>query len=194
MGFFLSFLIEVNFGLDPCTFLNLTISERTAASFGSCQLAMNCLLFIPVLLFGRDLVGWGTIANMVLIGYISDFCRWCWARILPSDFFAGSARVPVFIISLLLFVFAASLYMNADMGVSPYDAIPVMIGRCIPKCSFRFVRMGFDFLVILIGVLLGGTPTVGNILMALLLGPVITMVGKQLSKTLLRESRESLAA
>jgi hypothetical protein len=38
--------------------------------------------------------------------------------------------------------------------------------------------------VIIIGCLFGGTPNIGIILMALALGPVITAVGKKLSKFL----------
>ena len=54
------------------------------------------------------------------------------------------------------------------------------------KIPFRFVRMAFDFTVIGLGMLLGGHPTIGNILIALLLGPVVSCVGGVLSRTVLR--------
>ena len=45
MGFFLSFLIKVNLGTDPCTFMNLTISRFLGISFGNWQLLLNSVLF-----------------------------------------------------------------------------------------------------------------------------------------------------
>ena len=33
------------------------------------------------------------------------------------------ARIPVFVFALLGFVVSVAVYMNADMGVAPYDAV-----------------------------------------------------------------------
>jgi uncharacterized membrane protein YczE len=88
-----------------------------------------------------------------------------------------------FIISFSMFVISASFYMNANMGVAPYDAIPLMIKRYIlKKAPFAIIRICFDYTAILIGVLCGGKPNIGIMLMALFLGPVITAVGKLLNK------------
>ena len=76
MGFVLSFLIEVDMGTDPCSFMNVSISERLPISFGTWQLICNILLFIPQILWGRKYIGPGTVFNMVFIGYIADFFRW----------------------------------------------------------------------------------------------------------------------
>ena len=76
--------------------------------------------------------------------------------------------------------------MNADVGVAPYDAMPLILhDRVLKKVPFKFVRIAYDFLVIIIGCIFGGTPNIGIILMALALGPVITAVGKRLNKFLM---------
>jgi hypothetical protein len=41
--------------------------------------------------------------------------------------------------------------------------------------------MGYDFLAIIIGYLLGAVPNIGIVIMALLLGPAISYVGKKLA-------------
>lgn len=184
MGVFLSFLIEVNMGTDPCTFMNVAISEKFGILFGTWQLILNAFLFIVVIIFDIKKIGPGTFANMVFIGYISDFCRLVlWPRLLPKDVFTTfPARGIIFAIAIVCFVIGASFYMNADMGVSPYDAFPVIIhDRLLKNISFKYVRMGYDFLVIIVGCIFGGKPNIGIILMALLLGPVITFVGKKLA-------------
>ncbi|WP_050008220.1 YczE/YyaS/YitT family protein [Butyrivibrio sp. WCE2006] len=184
MGFFLSFLIEVDLGTDPCTFMNITISRRLNILFGTWQLIMNTFLFIIVILFDRHQIGPGTIANMVCIGYTADLCRWIWKRTIPEYLFKEwPYRAVIFVAALILFVIAASLYMNADMGVSPYDAIPnILSNRLFKNISFKFVRIAFDGAVLLIGFLLGGRVEICTILMVFLLGPTITAVGKFLNK------------
>lgn len=185
MGFFLSFLIKVDLGTDPCTFMNLTLSRFFGISFGNWQLILNVFLFIFVILFGRKFIGFGTIANMVFIGYIADFFVWLWEKTLPEYLFTTFPyRAIVFAAALFLFIFAVSFYINAAMGVAPYDAMPQIISeRVLKKVPFAVIRICYDFLVILIGMLFGGTPNIGIVLMALFLGPIIQIVGKFLNKT-----------
>ena len=188
MGFFLSFLIKVDLGTDPCTFMNLTLSKFFGISFGNWQLLLNSVLFILVILFGRKFIGFGTIANMVFIGYIADFFCWLWARTIPEHYFTDMpSRAVIFALALFLFIISVSFYINANMGVSPYDAMPQILSeRVLKKIPFAVIRIAYDFLVILIGVLFGGTPNIGIVLMALFLGPIITVVGKFLGKHVFR--------
>lgn len=188
MGVFVSLLIETDYGQDPFTFFNLVLSSRGPLSFGTCEVIENVVVFAFVFWRRRDLIGIGSFLNMILIGYISDFCRWVYRMTLPAGFFLGLARVPVFAVAIVCFVIACALYMNADLGVAPYDALPIMLTVRFKRIPFRFVRMCFDFSVIGIGMLLGGMPTIGNILIALLLGPVVSLVGGILSRTVLADS------
>lgn len=184
MGFFLSFLIKVDLGTDPCTFMNLTISRRLGILFGTWQLTLNAVLFIFVIAFGRRFIGFGTIANMVFVGYIADFFCWLWEKTIPERFFSDfPSRAVIFALALFLFIIAVSFYMNADMGVAPYDAMPMIISdKVLKKLPFAVIRMGYDFLVIIVGVLFGGVPNIGIVLMALFLGPVIQIVGNFLNR------------
>lgn len=184
MGFFLSFLILVDLGTDPCTFMNLTLSRFFGISFGNWQLLLNLFLFIFVILFGRKFIGFGTIANMVFIGYIADFFVWLWNKTLPEYLFnVFPYRAVVFGLALFLFIVAVSFYINAAMGVAPYDAMPQIVSeKVLKKVPFAVIRICYDFLVIVIGVVFGGKPNIGIVLMALFLGPIIQVVGKFLNK------------
>ncbi|MCR4901866.1 MAG: hypothetical protein K6A23_03335 [Butyrivibrio sp.] len=186
MGFFLSFLIPIDLGTDPCTFMNVTISERLGILFGTWQLLLNLVLIIIVIFTEYKYIGPGTIANMVLIGYVADFFRWVWSKTLPESCFTDMPlRAVIFVITLAGFIVSAALYMNSDVGLSPYDAIPkILHDRLLSKIPFKFVRMAYDFLVIIIGCIFGGKPNIGIILMALALGPVISFVGKHMGKIL----------
>ncbi|MBO7613835.1 MAG: hypothetical protein J6S81_08510, partial [Treponema sp.] len=50
MGFFLSFLIKINWGTDPASFHNKTISLALGWTFGNWQLLYNTVCFVIVLL------------------------------------------------------------------------------------------------------------------------------------------------
>ena len=64
------------------------------------------------------------------------------------------------------------------MGTAPYDAIPVIISARLKKVPFKIIRMTFDFVVMIIGALFGGSIEIITILMVLGLGPVISAVGE----------------
>ena len=183
MGFFLSFLIEVNLGTDPCTFMNVAISRKFGILFGTWQLLLNAVLLLIVIKYDIRQIGPGTIANMVLIGYVADICRWLWSKILPKEFFTTFPyRGVIFAVAIVSFVISVAIYMNTDMGVAPYDAFPIIVhDRLLKNIPFKYVRMGYDFLAIIIGYLLGGIPNIGIVIMALLLGPAISYVGKKLA-------------
>ncbi len=185
MGFFLSFLIPVNYGLDPYSFMNLSVSEALGISFGTYQLLFNLLLFAIVLWKGRELIGLGTLVNMVCIGYVTDFFRWVWSK-TPLQLYFDDPRVVtlpkvlIFVIAIAGFVFSAAAYMNAGVGLSPYDAIPKILHGRFSGMPFALLRILYDYAAVLIGVLFGRVPPVGVLVMGVALGPVISLVGKLL--------------
>lgn len=57
-GFWLSLLRQINMGTDPCSLLTQGVEAHVPLSFG-------------------------TVGNMVCLGYISDFFSWIWRLALP---------------------------------------------------------------------------------------------------------------
>lgn len=203
MGFFLSFLIEISLGTDPYTFQNSVISRRIGWQFGTWQLLLNIILLVIMAVFNRHLIGIGTIANMVLIGYVSDFFRWVWGKIFPklaeicTDPSLLHAKIILFAVTLLLFVISAAFYINADMGLSPYDGLAYIIGHKLKKIPQAVSRILYDLSVIGIGLLasIGSgfdikTALIGSFAMAFTLGPAIQIVGAFVNKKILRVQPE----
>lgn len=183
MGFSLSWLLLADLGPDPYTMLNNAVSQRLGISLGSWQALLNCILLVGVLIFGGRNIGFGTLANMVLVGYSIDFFSWVWQRVLPLEIFQQfSVRLLIMVPALVLFILSAAVYMDIDMGSSPYDAIPFIIFTHFKKLPFRLLRILYDCVFILVALLFGGKLGVVTILMALALGPVIEWVGKVINK------------
>lgn len=191
MGIVLSFLVEVSYGTDPASYFNLALSERTGISYGTCNLLMNVVLFIPMLIFGRSRIGIGTAANMVLIGYICDFCRWLWARLLPPALFTlQPARGILFAVSAFLMAFCAALYMNANLGLVPYDAAPVMLAEHV-RIPFYLLRIGWDFLFLVLGVLLGKKLGLATPCLVVLFGPTVKFIGNRMHMSVVSQKEKS---
>ena len=204
MGFFLSFLLDVNWGTDPYTFQNTIISQRLRDafgpfwSFGTFQLILNAVVLVIVIIFDWHLVGLGTIANMTLIGYTSDLFRHIWKNCAFYSVYSEPsllwAKILIFIAALFFFVVAAAFYMNADMGLSPYDALPKIISDRLPKISYTIIRIIYDCTPIVIGLLfcIGSSihfvsALIGSVAMSFSLGPMITFVGKRMKKWFFKE-------
>lgn len=194
MGVFVSILVEIGWGTDPASFMNLNIASALGWGLGNTEVLVYGLMLVFTIIFGAQMIGFGTLANMILIGYVVDLCRWIWRNIGFAQFIAESSfgiRIVIFAVTILLFVIVASIYINAQMGVAPYDAMPQIISGWIPKIPFFVIRILFDLAAVLIGVIAGMLnplgvqgSAVGSIIMSLLLGPVISLVGKPLKKIL----------
>ena len=194
MGVFVSILVELGWGTDPASFMNLNIASLLNWGLGNTEVLVYGLMLVFTFIFGVEMIGFGTLANMILIGYVVDLCRWIWEKtgftaVLTQGSFG--VRILIFAVTLLLFVTVAAVYINAQMGVAPYDAIPNILSRWMPKIPFFIVRIVFDLSAVLLGVIAGKLnpngiqgSIVGSILMSLLLGPVITLVGEPLKKIL----------
>ena len=194
MGVFVSILVEIGWGTDPASFMNLNIASALGWGLGNTEVLVYGLMLVFTIIFGAQMIGFGTLANMILIGYVVDLCRWIWRNIGFADFIAESStpiRILIFAITLICFVIVAAIYINAQMGVAPYDAMPQIISEWIPKVPFFVIRILFDLAAVLIGVIAGKLnpegiqgSAIGSIVMSFMLGPVISLVGKPL-KTIL---------
>lgn len=181
-GFGLSLLIRLALGTDPCSCLTQGVINYVPISFGTAQLLCHLVTFILVLRFDMSYIGFGTIGNMVCLGYISDFFGWIWDTVLPQGFFAPMpVRWGLLVPVLIVFILGASTYMTAGLGSSPYDAMPFIISHKCKKLSFKVIRMIWDIGFMAAGFVLGGDVGIVTLGVAFFLGPVITFMQKKLA-------------
>jgi len=191
MGITVQLLNMTQLGPDPYSAMNYGISGRTGISFGTCQLTFNLILFLLVFWQDKKLFGLGTIGNMVVVGYVADFTNWLVNRLgifpEPENWTLGLS-LGVMVPSLIVFMFAAALYMNCGLGTSPYDALPYLVHRKIEKATkktipFKITRMLYDGLATVVAYLIGGSLGIVTILMVFFLGPCIDVVSKLVAKS-----------
>lgn len=201
MGFFLSLLIEVGWGTDPCSFLNLNVCRTIHWTLGTWQMTFNLVLFILVFFFAPQTIGFGTFANMFLIGYTTDFFSWIWKISKVHDFIQDGnflVHLGFFSLAIIFFIISASIYMNSKLGLGSYDAVVIIISERLKKVPFFVIRMCYDFSAVFIGFIASRfNPNgmqgsiIGSLIMSFLLGPTITLVGRIMNKLFFKDDSDS---
>ena len=183
MGFSIAVLEFVDYGTDPYAFMNFAIADALGWRLGNWQLLMNILLFIPVLLWGREQIGLGTVFMMVLLGYVIDAFLWLLTLAgLPALMEYTTLRVALMLAALGIFCLSAAFYMSTGLGTSPCDAVSVILAHKFPKLPFKLTRFLYDAVTVAIGVAFGGKLGVVTVLTVLFLGVTIEFVADKVFK------------
>lgn len=169
------------FGVDAFTCMNLGISGFIRMSFGTWQLIMNTVILIVIFFTVWRCIGLGTVVNMVCVGYLADFICWLFLDILKVEM-TLPLRIIALIIGMLFAGLGVALYMVADMGVAPYDAVGIIIEEVTHnKLKYDKARVISDVTVVIVGVVfclmsggkLGLIIGIGTVCNALFNGPLI---------------------
>jgi uncharacterized membrane protein YczE len=194
-GISVGFFKIAAFGVDPFQSLMSGIDKLIPLSFGILYVIVNALLLLFALIFDRHYIGIATFINLFLLGYIVEFTQWLLCLIFPG---AGVAvRIVFFIVGFISLCFSSSLYMTADLGVSTYDAIAIVMAEKWKLGKFKYIRIATDSVCIVIGIamfLLGSgavtdIPTfvgIGTILTAFFMGPLIDFFNRTVSRPMLK--------
>lgn len=179
-GFGTSWLIRLGMGSDPFTNFAVACDGYSPLSYGTTQALINAVMIIYVVVFNRQMIGYGTLANMVLLGYIIDFFDWIWDKVLPINLFDNRLLAWVILIpAFVCVIIGASVYMTAGLGASPYDGIPFILSEQLKK-PFKYCRMVWDICFMVIGYLLGGGFGVVTIIIAFFAGTIINAIKKKM--------------
>ena len=125
VGFFKNSL----FGIDPFQSFAQGSHARlfSGVAYGIYYMVVSLIMLVVVLLLDKHYIGIATILNLFFSGHIVDFANKYIESAIPNPSLA--VRVVLLIVGVVVLCFASSLYMTSDLGVSVYDAIPIIISR-----------------------------------------------------------------
>ena len=153
-------------------------------SYGIFYTVLCGIMFVIDIFIARSYMGVATLVNMFLTGYIVDFATAMLLRFVPEPNLA--VRAVFLAIGVLVMCFASSLYMTSNLGVSVYDAIPIVIaGKW--GVQFRFVRIASDLICVTIGTVSALLPGVGTLITAFFMGPLIEFFNHSFSEPFLNK-------
>ena len=147
------------------TKLALNGKEINLTSFGTLYVIVNAILFIFMLVFDRHYIGIATFINLFLLGYITEFTLAKLTAFLmanPNTVILSTegaavgivlwARIICIVIGIVVICIGSAFYMTADLGVSTYDAVALIISNTWKKGKFFYVRIITDVICVIIGV------------------------------------------
>ncbi|WP_439424987.1 YczE/YyaS/YitT family protein [Oenococcus alcoholitolerans] len=167
------------FGLDPFTSANLGISAKIGFSLGGYQLLVNFVFLILVFFFDRNKIGIGTVLNMFGVGFLIEIFTKLFTQLWGNDSGVWMSIGYLFI-GLVLFSLGSSLYMAANLGVAPYDAIAPIAVK-LTHLNYRICRVTQDIIFIIIAFFAAGPLGAASIIIAFFTGPLIVFWNKHVS-------------
>ena len=181
-------------GVDPFQSFMAGLDKLVPLDFGLLYIIVNALLLIFALVFDRHYIGIATFINLFLLGYITQFSYQFLQTVIvePSIF----VRVICLVVGVVVICFGSAFYMTADLGVSTYDAVALIIVNTWKKGKFQYVRIITDIVCVILGAalfVLGGgkisaIPTIagiGTIITAFFMGPLIEFFNVHVARPIL---------
>ncbi len=165
----ITLLVHAGLGNMPWDVLTQGIARHTGASFGTITLITSAVVlvcWIPL----RQKPGVGTIANVLVIGLLADPFL-ALLDLLP-DPLPLAARIAMAALGIVLNGLATGLYVGAGLGPGPRDGLMTGLVARTGK-PVALVRTSIEVVVVVTGVLLGGTFGVATVAYALGVGPLV---------------------
>ncbi|MBQ3687750.1 MAG: hypothetical protein II932_07950 [Treponema sp.] len=181
-------------GVDPFQSLMSGLDALIPIEFGTLYVIVNAVLLLFSLIADRSRIGIATFINLFLLGYITQFSYAFLQGILPDT--SLPVRIACLVIGIVIICFGSALYMTADLGVSTYDAVAIVMSSKWHWGKFKYIRIITDLvcvaagctLFVLAGNALGKIPTIagaGTIITAFFMGPLIDFFNVKVARPLL---------
>ncbi|WP_339931331.1 hypothetical protein [uncultured Brevundimonas sp.] len=167
-GVSLALMVRATLGLDPWNVFQQGLTDLTGLTLGQVSIAIGVvvmLAWIPL----RQKPGYGTIANIFVIGLVID------AALAVLPVFEGlGLRAAMMVSGVVLNAVASAAYIGAGMGPGPRDGLMTGLHQRL-GWSIRVSRLSIEASVLAAGWLLGGVVGVGTVLYAVALGPLVQL-------------------
>lgn len=176
-------------GVDPFQSLMSGLNAVIPIGFGTLYVIANAVLLLFSLIFDRRKIGLATVINLTLLGYAAEYSQKLFTLFLPEPTLWESLLLLA--AALVVMCFASAMYFNADLGVSTYDAVSLVISEKQDKVGFKVCRVCSDLLCVCAGVVLCrvsgmswadvlGVVGIGTVLTAFFMGPLIAFFSARL--------------
>ncbi len=187
-------------GVDPFQSLMSGLDSVIPIKFGTLYVIVNVILLIFSIVVDRHNIGIATFINLFLLGYITQFTHEMLKKIFPDPSIAF--RVVCLVIGIVVICFGSALYMTADLGVSTYDAIAIVMSGKWKLGKFKYIRICTDLVCVIAGCVLfvsAGNPMsdiptiagIGTIITAFFMGPLIEFFNEKVARPLLGKGKIS---
>jgi uncharacterized membrane protein YczE len=164
-GVGIAMMLQSDQGLPPWDVLHQGLATQFGLTVGIWSIIVSVVVlaaWIPL----RERYGMGTVLNAIIIGVVIDVA----ALIVPSPD-QVALQLSMNLAGIVLIGLASGMYIGANLGPGPRDGLMTAIAR--RGLSIRATRWGIEIVVLVVGILMGGTFGVGTVAFALFIGPIV---------------------
>lgn len=164
-GLGIALMLQSGLGLPPWDVLHQGLTSQFGLTVGIWSIIISfvvLLLWIPL----RERYGIGTILNAIIIGVVIDLGVLAIPE--PPNVWLDTVML---IAGIVVIGLASGMYIGANLGPGPRDGLMTAVARRGP--SIRVTRWGLEIVVLIAGILLGGTFGIGTIAFVLFIGPIV---------------------
>ena len=183
-------------GVDPFQSLMSGLDALIPIDFGTLYVIVNVILLSFSLIVDRHNIGIATFINLFLLGYITDFTYSFLQTVIIEP--SLIVRALCLTVGVVVICIGSALYMTADLGVSTYDAVAIVLSGKWKLGKFKYCRIATDLVCVIAGcaifLIAGGEwrmiPTiagVGTIITAFFMGPLIEFFNAKIARPLLEK-------
>ena len=163
-GIAITLMMQSHLGLGPWDMFHQGASRLLHITPGVASEGIGLVLLLAMLP-AKARFGWGTLANIALIGLVTDL-----TLLVVPPVTALPWQLAYYLVALPLCGLATGLYIGARMGAGPRDTLMLILSRRL-GWPVRRVRTAIELAVLAGGWLMGGQAGWGTILFALGIGP-----------------------
>ncbi len=164
-GFGLGLVVLGDHGLPGWDVFHQGLARHTPLSIGTAVIAVGAVLLL-VMVWLREPIGIGTIANVVVIGLALDGTLWVIDE--PS---AGPLRAALTLIGPIVVALGSGWYLGVRLSSGPRDGI--MTAMAARGVTLWHARFGIEAAALAAGAGLGGTVGWGTIWFLVVIGPSV---------------------
>ncbi|HVB63524.1 MAG TPA: membrane protein [Nitrolancea sp.] len=160
--------LQSNLGASSWTVLHDGLSLHTPLTIGEATELTGLLMLLVSWVVGIR-PGIGTVLNMILVGVFTDI-------ILGSGLIDKAGPYPLrfamLVGAIVVIGIASGMYISSGLGAGPRDSFMLALTE-ITGLSVHINRWMIEFVVIVFGIILGGSFGIGTIIMVVLNGPAV---------------------
>lgn len=167
MGLGIEIIVVANQGFDSVSTLILGLMKHTAIPFGRWSQLISFLFLLITFLYNRRILGIGSLINTFLVGETINRT----ADVFQSIEIFQNSMASSFL-GFCLMALGTAIYLTGGLGSGPLEGMMFCVCDRL-QVSLQKGRIILDFIIVISGILLGGTFGIGTLFAIILLGPMI---------------------
>lgn len=186
-------------GVDPFQSFMAGLDKLIPIQFGTLYVIVNAVLLIFSIIVDRHNIGIATFINLFLLGYITDWTYQYLQTVIIDP--SMIIRVACLLIAIVIICFGSAFYMTADLGVSTYDAVAIVMSGKWKLGKFKYIRIATDIVCVILGIVFflagGGEKNMiitivgaGTIITAFFMGPLIEFFNEKIARPFLAKGKK----